>query len=104
LQRYDEVFGAENVFLWKFQPAAFPEGDIVLDFCNRLQLQPMRAKNKIVNEAISREAVSILFCYHYHQNGKTDFGVDQAKVNHLLVEALRGIGSEKFRFSRALVR
>lgn len=103
-KRYDDVFGAENVLLWKFLPASFPEGDIVLDFCNRLQLQPMRAKNKVVNEAISREAVSILFCYHYHQNGKTDFGPHQAKVNHLLVEALRGIGSEKFRFSRALVR
>ena len=36
LERFDKVFGAENVELWPFEPAKFPDKDVVLDFCARL--------------------------------------------------------------------
>ncbi|MBD3842729.1 MAG: hypothetical protein IE909_12765 [Campylobacterales bacterium] len=100
---YDDVFGIENVLLWKFEPANFPEGDIVLDFCQKLDLQPMRAKQKIVNESLSKEAVSILFVYHFHKRIKSDFGIFKVRVDYTLVEVLRPIGSSKLKFSGKLI-
>ncbi|MFD3302224.1 hypothetical protein [Aquipseudomonas alcaligenes] len=103
LKRYDEVFGVDNVKLLKFQPYNFPDGDIVLDFCENLHIEPMRAIQKIANESISKEAISILFAYNFHKEVKTDFGRLQVKVNYELVDALRSIGCERFRFSSAVV-
>ena len=101
---YCDIFGAENVQLWNFDPQQFPEGDILLDFTTRLGLQPQRSKIKVVNESISKEAISVLFTYHFHQNGKTNFGVRQNELNYQLVEVLREIGSEKFRFSGQFIQ
>jgi len=103
-ERYDSVFGKENVQLWKFDPKTFPEGDIVLDFCEKLQIAPMNAKEKIVNESLSKEAISILFAYHFHEMIKSDFGIFKARVNYTLVEVLRPIGSSKFKFSKKLIK
>lgn len=104
IKKYIDVFGAENVKLWNFDPQQFPEGDILLDFTTRLGLQPQRSKIKVVNESISKEAISVLFTYHFHQNGKTNFGVRQNELNYQLVEVLREIGSEKFRFSGQFIQ
>lgn len=103
LKRYDEVFGVENVKLLKFQPDNFPDGDTVLDFCENLHIEPMRATQKIANESISKEAISILFTYNCHKKEKTDFGRLQITVNHALVDAVRSIGCERFLFSSVVV-
>lgn len=103
-KRYIDVFGIENVHLWNFDPKQFPEGDILLDFTTRLGLQPQRSKLKVVNESISKEAISILFTYHFHENAKTDFGSHQNALNYQLVECLRKIGSEKFKFSGTFIQ
>lgn len=99
LESYDKVFGLENVKLFKFDPSTFPEGDIVLDFCQKLNLKSSKSEIKVVNESISKESVSILFTYHFHANVKTDFGAKVHIVQNRLVELLRGIGTNKFRFS-----
>lgn len=103
-KKYIDVFGAENVHLWNFDPKNFPEGDILLDFTTRLDLQPQRSKIKVVNETISKEAISILFTYHFHENAKTDFGARQNALNYQLVELFRTIGSEKFNFSGQFIK
>jgi hypothetical protein len=38
-EKFDAVFGSENVRLWKFDPASFPRGCVVQDFCARLGLE-----------------------------------------------------------------
>ncbi|MDR8017920.1 hypothetical protein [Ectopseudomonas guguanensis] len=104
LKKFIEVFGTENVHLWNFDPKQFPDGDILLDFTTRLGLQPQRSKIKVVNESITKEAISILFTYHFHENGKTDFGVRQNNLSFQLVELFRKIGSEKFKFSGQFIQ
>ncbi len=101
---YLNVFGTDSVQLWRFDPKQFPEGDILLDFTTRLGLQPQRSKIKVVNESIAKEAISILFTYHFHENAKTDFGERQYKLRYQLVELLRKIGSEKFKFSGQFIQ
>lgn len=102
-ERYDRVFGRENVKLFKFEPKTFPDGDIVLDFCKKMNLPQIRAKQKVVNESISKEAVAILFTYYYHENAKTDFGTKIHMLQFRLVERLKSIGTNKFRFSNQYI-
>jgi len=102
-ERYDKVFGKENVKLITFDPSRFPNGDIVLDFCEQLEIKPVSSRRKVVNESLSKEAVSILFTYNFHANAKTDFGGEKHKVQDGLVEAVRKIGSQKFQLSNQYV-
>lgn len=103
-KNYIDVFGGDNVKLWNFDPIKFPEGDILLDFTNRLGLKPQRSKIKVVNESISKEAISILLTYHFHENAKTNFGLRQNEINYRLVEFLRKMGCEKFKFSGQFIQ
>ncbi len=103
-KRYDDVMGRENVWLWKFEPKSFPEGDIVLDFCKRVDLKPTKAKIKVVNKSLSLEAISILFTYHFHKGVKSDFGKKLHLKNNVLVDKISMIGSSKFKFSNRLIR
>jgi hypothetical protein len=61
--KFDDLFGRENVQLWKFDPEAFPESCVVRDFCARLGIA--LAKDKIVrrNDSLSLEAVRLLYTY-----------------------------------------
>jgi len=103
-QAYDEVFGEKNVLLWKFDPINFPDGDIVLDFSEKLQLKPTKAKKKIVNKSLSLEAIAILFTYHFHKGVKSDFGKKLHFKNNALIEKISTIGNTKFKFSKKLIQ
>lgn len=96
---YDKVFGRDNVKLFKFEPSTFFGGDIVYDFCLKLDLLPTKSKVKVVNESLTKEAISILFAYNFYSTYKTDFGASKYIVQNQLVEDLRCIGKEKFNFS-----
>jgi len=102
-KRYDNVFGQDNVKLFKFDPSAFPEGDILLDFCQKMNLKPSKSKVKVVNESISKEAVAILFTYNYHANAKTDFDTKTFMLQLRMVELLSKLGTNKFRFTNQYI-
>jgi hypothetical protein len=102
-KRYDDVFGRDNVMLLKYDTKDFPSGDIVLDFCHKLHLNTAKATKKSVNEALSQEAIAILFTYHYHKELKTDFGIKTHQLYHRLVEQLREFGTTRLRFSQELI-
>lgn len=103
-RKYIEIFGEANVKLFNFDSSNFPEGDILLDFTTRLGLQPQKSKIKIVNESISKEAISILFTYHFHDNSKINTGENHHLLNYKLVELLRELGNEKFKFSGKFIQ
>lgn len=101
--RFDEVFGRENVRLWKFDPQTFPGGCAVRDFCNRLGIEFPAERIVRVNESISREAVGLLFTYR--KLGKSLGSVNMTgPQNYKLVQQVMGIGNSKFRFSPDIVR
>ncbi len=39
-ERFDKVFGRGNLQIIKFDTALFPQGDVVLDFCSRIGMNP----------------------------------------------------------------
>lgn len=102
-EKFDKVFGRENVEFWKFDPKIFPNGDVVLDFCRRLDI-PMNPENTIrVNESLSTEAIGLLLIYRKFGPG---YGVGSTviKENNGMINSLRKIGSQKFKLSPSLVK
>lgn len=103
LEKFDKVFGKENVMLWKFDPKKFPEGDVVLDFCHRLKIKMPANKVKMVNESISKEVISLLFAYNKFA---PEIIVDEntLREKNQLIQTLSTIGKHKFKFSVRLAQ
>lgn len=94
-----DVFGEENVKLFLFSPQNFPNNDIVIDFCNRINANCDVLEKVSVNETVPKSTIAVLFCYHYHSKSKSNFGLKKSSLDILLVELLSNLKSDKFRFS-----
>jgi hypothetical protein len=101
-EKFDLVYGRENVRLWKFDPKSFASGCAVQDFCRRLGVELPAARVVRVNESLSREAVSLLYIYRKLGHGLGSMSMTGPQ-NAQLVKCLMGIGKGKFRFSAGLV-
>jgi hypothetical protein len=101
-EKFDDVFGRENVRLWKFDPKVFPEGCVVQDFCARLGIAFPNERIVRMNESLSRQAVAML--YTYRKLGP-QFGAPRMRGRFAmnLGSLLRDTGG-KFRFSPDTLR
>ena len=102
--KFDKIFQKDNVFLYKFDPNHFPNGDVVLDFYNKIGLLTGRniKSNEIVktNETLSKEAVALLYLLRkYHDS--SEVGRDYSKEKVSFIEALSKVGNSKFKISPA---
>ena len=100
LEKVDAVFGREHVHLWKFDPAAFPEGCVVRDFCRRLGVDLPAARVVHANESLSREGLGLLYTYRRFDRGGRVTGADKKE----LVEQVAAIGHTRFRLAPDVVR
>jgi hypothetical protein len=104
--KFDEVFGRDNVLLWKFEPRTFVNACVVQDFCSRLDISFPPELIKRSNEGLSRGALALLYTYHkFHAgyklkpgpNGERDTdGRQQLMSGHLAT-----LAGDKVRFSWA---
>lgn len=102
-ESFDEVFGRKNVELWKFDPKTFPAGDVVLDFCKRLDIQ-MNPEDVIkVNESVSKEVLSLLYIYSKYGTGY-EIGSNVVRNNYRIINKLSVIKGGKLRFSSSLIK
>lgn len=96
-RKFHRTFGPNNTDIWRFNPKAFPQNDVVLDFCERLgiNLQDYKATRK--NESLSSDALKLLYVYRmkYRERHKQDVHL----VNYLL-----SFPGRKFKFSADLIR
>lgn len=99
----DEVFGRENVQLWKFDPQGFPDHCVVRDFCARLGIALPSARIVRVNESMSRQAVSLLYIYR-KMSPEYGFRSMRAPEAQKLGRLLAAAGEGKFRFSPDVIR
>ena len=103
IEKFDSLFGKENVQLWQFNPASFPEGGVVTDFCQRLGINmPLNAIVR-VNEGLSLPAISLLYAYSKLGQG-IGSGKNVRKEYQLLVKAVSQLQGEKLQFSARLIR
>ncbi len=102
LARIDRVFGRENVNLIPFDPNAFPGADVVQDFAHRIGIEIAPEAIRRVNEAISLEAVAVLYA---RRRFGLDFGSYEGKLkdrNHVVKLAAR-LGQTRFRLSPSVI-
>jgi len=102
LARFDKVFGAPNVLLWKFEPRTFPQGNVVLDLCQRLGIPFDPAGLKTDNESISRDAAGLLHIYRSLRKPTTLNHEDKRDVR-LLMQALRALKGPKLHIAPELL-
>lgn len=103
-ERFDVVFGKDNVKLWKYEPNKMVNQDIYSDFCEKIGLNYTRGNSAIrLNESISKEAIAILFTHNFFnkQEKKLQYTIE---AQHILVKLLSKIGNEKFTFSNIFIK
>lgn len=102
-EKFDQAFGRENVFLWKFDPSSFPSSCVVHDFCANIGIDIRAVKIVRENESLSREAVALRYTYH-REGSAIGWQPLTPRERLRLSRRLAGIGSRKFRFSPDLLR
>jgi len=101
-EKFDLVFGKDNVYFWKFNPKIFPSNDVVLDFCDKLHIK-INPKNTIrVNESLSKESTQLLYSFNKFSNLENNYFSHAKKRNHL-INLIRTLGKTPFKLSNKLL-
>lgn len=100
--RLEKVFGRERVEYWLFDTATFPQGDVVRDFLQRLDIRVPEQALQRSNESLGRDALSLLYIYRKHGPG---YGTGQGSVeqNRRLQRALREVPGPRLRLANSLI-
>lgn len=96
-EKFDNIFGKENVFLYSFDKKHLIGGDVVLDFLenNNLDIGGKNIRN--TNTSLSLEGLSLLYIRHKHSQN-----FDLLK-NRELIQALSKFGSTKPRLGKNIL-
>ncbi|HEX7261609.1 MAG TPA: hypothetical protein VF258_07310 [Luteolibacter sp.] len=101
--KFDKIFGRENVNLRKFDPGSFPNNCIVADFCQQIGIQlPEKTEILSSNESLSREACGILYAYRKFGPGY-GVGANVIKENAWVIRTLLGMQGTKLKFSKSVI-
>lgn len=101
LEKFDRVFGRDNVKFWRFNASDFPDGDVVKHFFVSLGI-PLPQRVRRVNESLPREAVQILYAFHKFGQ-RASPGAGRAAAKRQAIALLRGLSNTRFRLSPALL-
>lgn len=102
-QKFDTVFGRENVKLKLFDPGSLIGADVVADFYHELGVGIAPEDTIRVNESLSLEACALLFAQRTLGRGFAKGFRGAGKANADFVDALSSIGSRRLEFSRSFV-
>ena len=98
-------FGTENVHLRRFDPAAFPQGDVVRDFADWIKVSlPSNYCPAHANLSLSLEAVALLYVQRRFGRGYVRGFKWASQKNHAFLALLAQIGQTKFAFSAELMQ
>ncbi|NYS78425.1 hypothetical protein HZS80_12025 [Halomonas glaciei] len=101
-EKFDRVFGRENVTLRLFKPEHLVGGDAVVDFCHLLGESILQEQIQRANKSLSLEAISVLFAYRREGPQYANYK-GKARDNNALVASLEGFGSRKLHFASILI-
>jgi len=97
-----KVAGAERITFSKFDRTLLLNNDIVEDFFNWAGLDTARIEKKAMNETISAEAISLLYC-HNKFRGTPTHNQQETNEQKYLIAKFRSIGNSRFSFSDKLM-
>lgn len=102
-QKFDALFGRENVLLRKFDPSSFPNGCIVEDFCAQVGIQgPPPGGARRVNESLCREACGLLYAYRKFGPGYGS-GPNVLRENSAIIRPMFAMCGAKFNLDESLL-
>ena len=101
-KQFFNIFGEDNIRLWKFDVKHFPDNDVVLDFCQRLGIKTIPENIIKDNESISKEALSLLYIYRKFGPGYGNTPTSKKENDHL-IQVLSQINGHKVRFGPKLI-
>ncbi|KJV05314.1 hypothetical protein [Methylocucumis oryzae] len=101
-EKFDHIFGKENVYFWKFDPNSFPDRCVVKDFCQRLHIDIEEDNIIRTNESLSLEATSLLYTYLRYGKALILNSVGEKRFP-LLVKQISQLSGRKLRFSSELI-
>jgi hypothetical protein len=99
--RLEAALGAERVAYWVYDPARFPQGCVVRDFCARLGIALDGSAIRRSNEALSLPALRLLYAYRKLGPGYGS-GARAVRENFALIRLLTRLAGPKLRFDAAL--
>jgi len=102
IEAFDALLGKQNVHLFKYDKERFPQGCVVRDFFNRLDLGDPGDIERELNQGISLDAVKFLRAFHNSGLRKVS---DTATIerNILLANYMEKLAGEPVRFAPALL-
>ncbi len=103
LEKFDTVFGRENVSLFKFDPAQFPAKDVVQDFCIRAGIPLTSIKAVRRNESITLLAAKLRF-QHATLAKQEGLELFRASAGAALSDRLLPFSPTRFRLAPSLIR
>jgi hypothetical protein len=89
-EKYDDIFGPDNVVLKEFDPALFPEGCVTRDFCRTFGLDIDESLVVRANESLSKPAVQMMNLFRRRYPGIVE-------GNDTLIGKMAELKGEKFR-------
>ncbi len=102
-EKFDIVFGKENVFLHYFDKNHLMESDVTVDFIEKNNLKVNTKDFVRVNESLSLESISLLYVYN-KLAPKPIQSREGLRAHHMLRDALLKIGSKKLQINKALLQ
>ncbi|WMS45350.1 hypothetical protein RDV64_23645 (plasmid) [Acuticoccus sp. MNP-M23] len=102
-EKFDKIFGVENVSLVVFDRKTLKGNDVVLDFAHRIGF-PLNHEDVVqANESMSLEAVSLLYAKRFFGSPMNWENPNSAKAYARFLDKLRGLGKRKVSLAESLV-
>ncbi len=102
-EKFDKIFGCNNVLLWKFESKKLKDGDVVKDFCSRLNLKIDEENIVRSNESMSKEVLSLIYSYNKFGDFLSGNRQINRKENVKLINLLSNMKGHKLKFSSSLI-
>lgn len=95
LEKFDKIFGRNNVYFYLFDKKHLYKKDVVSDFCYHLSIDLDSNSISRTNESITKEALKLLYVYH-------KFGYGYGEGDNVIKE-LSKIGNTKITISPLVI-
>ncbi|MDT8893915.1 hypothetical protein RSO41_04540 [Halomonas sp. I1] len=102
LEKFYEQFGGQNVTLVDYEPANFPAGSVVSDFCRRVGVADDFSKTISSNEKMGYEAIALLYSYNFFRSFATPH-VSKIFYPRVFLDNLQETSSSSFSLDETVV-
>jgi len=102
IERFESVFGADQVIARKFDPDLFPAGCVVQDFCRQFGIRMDPESIRRANDALGINAVRMLHAYGRYGADERRYGLLAIWQHYQMILALKECPDRPFRFHSRL--